>query len=191
MIVFVLAIVAGTAAGLACGGKLGNIARLQLRTWWLVIGALAGQAVVAVLPAAVRPVVIVAVCGALVAWCAVNLGRPALVPGMGLLGAGVLANLVVIAANSGMPVSAAALRQAGLPANLDVARGFLYKHVAMATHHRLSFLGDRLPVAWARTVMSGGDVVMLVGIALVLWAATGPVRLPLARSPRAGAFPGG
>ena len=185
MILLLLAAAAGLLAGRVCGGRLRYLAQLRVRTWSLVVAALAGQTFVGLLPGDLRPVVIVAVCTCLVVWCMSNLSLEPVAPGMLLLGTGVLANLVVIAANGGMPVLAPALGQAGIPRSLDVSRGLLYKHVAMATHHNLSFLGDRFPVDWFHTVVSAGDLVMLAGIFLVLWGASRPTR-PTRVSLRAG-----
>lgn len=181
MMLLVLVAAAGLLGGVLCGGRVSNLAHVRLRTWWLVLAALAGQGFVAFVPGATRPVVIVAVGVCLVAWCFANLGGASMLWGMAPLAVGLVVNLVVISANAGMPVSANALQAAGIDRNLDVSRGLLYKHVAMATHGQLAFLGDHLSIRWFRTVVSPGDVLMLVGIALVLAAATRPSRLPLGR----------
>jgi Family of unknown function (DUF5317) len=80
---------------------------------------------------------------------------------------------MVIAANRGMPVSAGALRSAGLSPAMDVAHGHLFKHVAMSGSTHLAYLADRIPLLVG--VLSAGDVVMLIGIAVTIWEAS---RLP-------------
>ncbi|MEP7113055.1 MAG: DUF5317 family protein [Ilumatobacteraceae bacterium] len=85
-----------------------------------------------------------------------------------MLGLGAGLNVVVIAANGGMPVDPGALARVGR-ANVDVAKGFLYKHVPMTTDTRWSWLADRIPVPLQRNVISVGDVVM--ALAICLWVA--------------------
>ena len=83
-------------------------------------------------------------------------------------------NVTVMALNEGMPVSSWALGGAGLGRTMDVARGHFYKHSAMTVHTRLRLLGDIVPFRLMRTVLSPGDLLMLVGIAAMTWAATQP-----------------
>jgi hypothetical protein len=92
-----------------------------------------------------------------------------------LISAGVVLNAIVMALNGGMPVSPFALAAAGFPKTMNVAEGHFYKHVAMTDLTRLRMLGDIIPFHLARTVLSPGDLLMLMGIAVVSWTATGPV----------------
>lgn len=85
-----------------------------------------------------------------------------------LLRCGAFLNFVVIAANGGMPVDSGALAVVGRR-GVDVAQGFLYKHVAMTGHTRLAWLADWIPVPIQRNVVSVGDVLM--AIAIGLWVA--------------------
>jgi hypothetical protein len=87
-----------------------------------------------------------------------------------LLAIGVGLNVAVVAANGGMPVDSGALARVGRR-DVDVTRGFLYKHVPMTGDTRLSWLGDRIPVPVQRNVISVGDVLMAV--AICLWVADG------------------
>jgi len=87
-----------------------------------------------------------------------------------LLAIGVALNVAVVAANGGMPVDSGALARVGRR-DVDVTRGFLYKHVPMTGDTRLSWLGDRIPVPIQRNVISVGDVLMAV--AICLWVADG------------------
>lgn len=85
-----------------------------------------------------------------------------------LLGVGAALNVAVVVANGGMPVDSGALARVGRR-DVDVTRGFLYKHVPMTSDTRLSWLGDRIPVPIQRNVISLGDVLMAV--AICLWVA--------------------
>ncbi|MEY2459846.1 MAG: hypothetical protein QOG30_1676 [Acidimicrobiaceae bacterium] len=85
-----------------------------------------------------------------------------------LLALGAGANALVVVANGGMPVDSDALATVGR-AHLDVAQGFLYKHVPLDSGSRLSLLADRIPIPIQRNVISIGDVVMAAAIAL--WVA--------------------
>jgi hypothetical protein len=136
------------------------------------------RAVPVVLAAAVVQVASVATNGALhvvLLWTSVGLGvlwialqRRHLASV--LLGIGVGLNVAVVAANGGMPVESGALARVGRR-DVDVTRGFLYKHVPMTGDTRLSWLGDRIPVPIQRNVISVGDVFMAV--AICLWIADG------------------
>ena len=182
MIAMFVAAIVGSGAGVLSGGRISNIARVPLRRWWLVLAALAAQAVVGAVATAARPVVIVAALAALLAWCAANSSHRRLAGGIVLMASGILANLLVITLNAGMPVSPRALVAAGRSAHLDVTRGFLDKHVVMVARTHLAFLGDRLPFAPFRTVLSAGDLVMLAGVLVVMFAATDPAVGRAARS---------
>jgi hypothetical protein len=71
-----------------------------------------------------------------------------------------------------MPVSRWALVEAHLSGITNVTKGHLYKHVPMTAHTSLRALGDIIPVGVVRTVVSIGDVAMLVGIAITVALAT-------------------
>jgi hypothetical protein len=100
--------------------------------------------------------------------------------GFGLVAVGVACNALAIAANGGMPVSAGALADAGL-SHINVTRGHFYKHVLMTAHTYLRWFGDIIPLRLVRTVASPGDVLMLIGITSVVWAATKISPAPRAR----------
>lgn len=89
-------------------------------------------------------------------------------PGAVLIGVGTVLNLVVILANSGMPVSLKAARAAGLDPS---AAGFLesaVKRRIMDSQTVLWFLGDWIPLPVIQTVVSIGDVVLGIGIFLLV-----------------------
>jgi Family of unknown function (DUF5317) len=171
MTIMVATAVLGCVAGVLVGGHVRNIAHLRIRRWWLLLLALAIQATLSLMPLAVRVPLVVVGSASLLAWCASNLRVARVVPGMVLLALGILLNTIVIAWNGGMPVSRSALVEAGYPRNFNVTRGHLDKHVA-PVHAHLAFLGDFIPIPGLRNILSVGDVVMLVGIFLVVRAAT-------------------
>lgn len=95
------------------------------------------------------------------------------VPGIPTLGAGVVANGLVILANSGrMPVSAEAAEAVGHTAAFArLVQDGSYLHQALAGQSRLTFLADVFATpSWlpVRTVFSVGDVLILVGIFILI-----------------------
>lgn len=90
-----------------------------------------------------------------------------------IITAGVLLNFIVIMANGGrMPVSADALKYAGLYKNLsDIALGRIVTHSLMNTSTKLRFLGDVLPLPkyYPRPkVYSIGDILLAIGVFIYL-----------------------
>ena len=103
----------------------------------------------------------------------VGLGR---VPRLGtlLVGIGWALNCAAIAANGAMPVSASALEHAGRDPVLEEAG--IVKHELISDDTRLSFLGDVIPIPPpGGVVLSLGDVVFLVGIAVFVAQAMRPL----------------
>jgi hypothetical protein len=100
-----------------------------------------------------------------------NLG----LPGVPLIAAGLLLNVVVIVANGAMPVSTSAAAGAGVGAEaLRLADDPLREPLGDGT--RLPLLADRVPVpapGWAQ-VVSAGDVLAAAGIGLLLIAGSVP-----------------
>jgi hypothetical protein len=80
-----------------------------------------------------------------------------------ILVVGTLLNAVVIIANGGMPVSPRALELAG-QADTDVSGGLLPKHVDLDSATHLRALADVIPVRPLHTVVSVGDILVLLGI---------------------------
>lgn len=148
------------------GGRLGALAALQLRCGWLLGAALGMQVlVITVLPG-----------GAPAPHRVLHLGSYALagvfvvanrrLRGLLAIGGGGLANLVAIAANSGvMPMSAAAGRTAGMTAGDGFANSAVLEHPVLAP------LGDVFAVPGA--VFSPGDVAILLGAAVLVHTACG------------------
>lgn len=99
--------------------------------------------------------------------------------GMSLIAAGVLMNLTVIALNKGMPVCTEALATCGGSYLVPVLEsGSSVIHTLMTDDTVLRFLGDHIAspgwFPWA-TVVSPGDVVMMMGIVMLVPTAMMPV----------------
>jgi hypothetical protein len=168
------AVILGVVLGLLLGGRLGRLADLELRAWWLFFAAIGLQLIA--FPSAIFPVDLpqglstalsIASYVCLVAVTALNLR----LPGMAIAGLGMLANLAAILANGGhMPALPGAIREAGL-----THHGVYNNSVAEASP-RLPWLVDR----WAApdwvlfgNVFSVGDVMLAIGVAVLVCAAMG------------------
>jgi len=160
-------VVIGLLAGLATGGKIGNVARLDFGWPWVVLVALFIREAAVITPLSrVEGIqyVYAAALAALVAWTAWHVRR---VPGVWVVMVGSALNLIVVIANGArMPVSAA------LAPNL-VARGHAGQYAVMGPGTRLDWLGDWIgipgPLGGA---YSPGDLCIGLGIAIVAFLAT-------------------
>jgi hypothetical protein len=179
---------AGFAAALATvplfGGRLSGLAALPLRRRWTIAAAIVVQVVLmGVLPTRL-PLAAAAVAHlASYALALVFVVANRRIPGMAVLVAGGLANLIVIGANGGvMPADPAALARAGLT---PPAEGFANSTTLDGA--RLAFLGDTMAIPSGfplANVFSIGDVMLVAGGAVVAHRAGGS-RLPrLPRLPR-------
>ena len=172
----------GILVGYLRGGRLGNLARLELRGAWLILVALGIQLLIFPLPGFQGP---------LIPWgtAELHLLSYALLAGfvvlnrrewgIVLMGGGMLLNIVVIAANGGyMPTYPKLLEWAGRTkaAQALVAEGFYGNNVCIGCEGistRLTFLGDVFVVpAWVpgANVFSVGDLVLAFGLILFLQA---------------------
>ncbi len=91
-------------------------------------------------------------------------------PGMPVLGLGLLANACVVALNGSMPVSLSAAQRAGLDAgDLGLAADRQHEPLDAGTH--LPVLGDVLPIPLPLLpqVVSIGDVLIAVGAGMLLY----------------------
>jgi hypothetical protein len=163
MLLLVLAVVVGVGVGLAAGGRLRHLDTHPVAwPWLLVVGA-----------------VLEAVAGhwhlpggstwATIAGGVCLLGfalRNLVLTGMGIVAAGLLANIAVIGIDHGMPVDPGAVVSAGIasPIALPAVRYGPTHHRQTAGDHLVA-LDDRLPVPWGHLILSLGDVVLAVGIA--------------------------
>jgi hypothetical protein len=169
------------------GGRLGRLVELRIRHSWIIITALVVQTmVITVVPGIGQDA------GNVVhlATYAMSFGFLALnhrIVGMKLLAVGGGLNLVAIVANGGvMPASAWATRTAGVVADPS---GFTNSRAV--DEPRLLLLGDVLaiPERWPlANVFSIGDVVLVIGAAVLLHAGSGS---RLARGDRGGTRPAG
>lgn len=167
--------------GYALGGRLRSLAGVRIRWWWLAPVALATQGLpVPALGGAVGrwlPVAALLLSYALLLVVAVaNLrlfGFPLVVIGLAM-------NLLVIAANRGMPVSESALRRAGFGEDIQTLRGDEGEKHHLASEQDVLLpladvigIGGPLPV-----VVSAGDLAAYGGAAAFL------ARAMLAATPR-------
>ena len=168
---------AAVVAGRLRGGALRGLREAAVRGWPFALAGLALQALVGVLPPAgpLGAVLLVAALVTLLGVVRAN-GRLAGAP---LLALGLLANLLVVVANAGMPVPAATLERAGVAVARPIPPRPDAEHVLAGPATRLGPLGDRLAVRPLRTVTSLGTVTELAGLFLLvqsLLVAAAPTR---------------
>jgi hypothetical protein len=172
----ILMIVAVIAIALLRGGTLRNFAALRLRWAPLAIAGLLVQLAsfmvvgnIAALGFAVVPLYMLSML-MLIVWVALNWR----IPGMALIAAGLLMNLLAVVANGGhMPVSPEAARIAGRYGELVGGDPSVSKHmVAVDGQVRLWLLTDIIPVPKGvpfAPVWSIGDLVLTLGIAVLCY----------------------
>ena len=167
MLWLALALFLALVIALLRGGRLINLADIELRSWWLLVIALALQAGANVLPdeewGEILGVTMVLVSfGLLMVLVILNREKT----GMWLTGLGVLMNLTVIAANGGMPVLAEAAEVASGFALSEPDLSDSFKHVLLDENTRLTFFADVIPLRLVSIgqVISLGDVFLGVGL---------------------------
>jgi Family of unknown function (DUF5317) len=162
-----VALVLGLIAGIATGGKLGNLAHVSIRWPWLVVAALVIREAAILSPLngidGVQYVYLAAL-AALVGWTAWHASR---LRGAWIVAIGAAMNLVVVIANGArMPVA-----QALAGPLLD--RGHVGQYVVMGPGTSLAWLGDWIGVPGPLGgAYSPGDAVIALGIAAVAFFAT-------------------
>ena len=170
----------GFVIGFAGRGSIKGLKDIQLRVVWVLFLSL----IVGLLPllsdsinAHRRPLQLVAFAGVLV-FLIVNIVtshgeiRAALL----VVGVGWALNFTVIAANGGMPLSRWAYQTSGQTGAITVGKGGFYRIVLGGRGTTLFRLGDVIPVKPYHVVVSIGDILMILGIALVIGAAMRTVR---------------
>ena len=182
MRLFVVAVAVGAIVGSCRGGRFSRLGQVPLRANWLVWLALAVQVsggipAVRSLPHVGRFGLVLASYALIGAWLVHNAGRSVgfLRHAWALMALGWILNLAVMAANSGMPVSADAMDRSNL-ADVAVAEGHLWKHVPLRSSTRLAPLGDVIPAPPLRSVLSIGDIGLGAGLAALI--AVGMLRRP-------------
>jgi hypothetical protein len=161
------ALVLGLLAGVATGGKMGNLANLRFRWPLFVVVVLLIREGALIKPFSridgVQYVYAIAL-AALVAWTIWHIPR---LPGVWLVAIGAGLNLIVVLANgSRMPVAPAL-------AGPLVARGHIGQYVVMGPGWHLNWLADWIGVPGPLGgAYSPGDMIVAVGIALVAFLGT-------------------
>jgi hypothetical protein len=158
-----LALVVGAVAGVARGGRPGNIGRHRLRAWWLVVIGFGLQVATDRLAlGSFGTVAALAGAAALLAFAALN---PQVV-GIGVVAVGVAANALVIGLNNGMPVRPRAVVAAHIAtAAEEPALSYGYRHHRQSAADRLVALADIIPVPPVHEVVSFGDLILAAGVA--------------------------
>ena len=161
------------------GGRLALLAAIRLKHTALIIAALFVQVLITeVIPRAPRPLDVGLHLATYVA-AGFALWANRRLPGLLVIAAGALSNGAVIALNGGtLPASKAALLRAGY--SLSESK---FKNSGVLPHPVLPWLGDVFTTpAWLpfRNVLSVGDVVILVGTAVLVHTVS---RSSLARRP--------
>ncbi len=160
----VVAILAGIAIGLLRGGRFENLGAASFRVWpLLVLGIVVQGAAAFTADGAVA--LILASYAILLIFALANITHA----GMGVVFVGIAMNLVVIAANGGMPVRANAIVAAGIVGRDEIAGlDFGAKRHLETDDDRAAVLGDIIPVPIVGEVLSFGDLAMAVGVSAVL-----------------------
>jgi hypothetical protein len=160
-----LAIGIGVGLGLYWGGRLSNLIEWVPPLWEALVGGIVLTVIVDLVPwsGAVVTFLSIVATGALLAFAVVNIR----IGGMVLVVAGLALDLFVTVINWGMPVSASALVSAGIVSEADVDDLVLTGGRTVSDGALLGFLGDVIPLPWGQ-VISIGDVLVLIGLALVV-----------------------
>lgn len=144
--------VLGVVAGWALRGDIRRLARIRLDWAWLLVAALVIRVAAGAGGDLAATLYVLAFCG--ITLVAI---RNRDLPGMPLIAFGAVLNLIVVAANAGMPVDASALAAAGARMPEDAL------HVEMGEATALAILADRIPMPVVRSVYSVGDVLLTAG----------------------------
>ena len=162
------------------GGRWSGLAALELRAGRLLAGALALQVLVISIVPTWPHAVLVALHAASYVLAVAFVWTNRRVPGVPLVAAGGGLNILAITANGGqMPASEAAVRQAGLPVDVEH-----FVNSGVLEDPRLPFLGDVFASpTWLplQNVYSPGDLLLLAGACWMVHRTCGTV---LARDPR-------
>jgi hypothetical protein len=169
MLALGVALLLGIVIGLARGGALKRLEHVRLRHTPVVFGAVVLQIVATPLQHAARGWVAFWLVLASYAGVAVFAAANRREIGMPLIALGSISNLVVIAANRGMPVSVRALEAAGLDDPFGAKTNLLIRgaHRALTPHSHLRLLADIIPLKFS-SVVSVGDLLIWAGLILLL-----------------------
>jgi hypothetical protein len=163
------AVVMGIAAGLFARGSLRNLVQARFRSVWLLalylVGTIAARFELrysfALLLIGMLAFVVFAFRNALP------------VPGMAIVGLGLLLNLIVTANNGGMPYRPSAVVSAGAVSSKSadlIPKDGVVQHAERESDQLMMF-ADVLPLRPLREVVSIGDVLVALGLGLVAFSA--------------------
>ncbi|UDY37294.1 DUF5317 family protein [Dermatobacter hominis] len=160
-----LAIGIGVGLGLYWGGRISNLLAWVPPLWEALVAGVVLNVLLDVLPwsGAIMTFLSILATGALLAFAVVNVR----IGGMVLVVVGLGLNLFVTVINWGMPVSTSALASAGIVSEAQVDELVLTGGREAASGALFGFLGDVIPLPWGQ-VISIGDVLVLIGLALVV-----------------------
>ncbi|MEX2011687.1 MAG: DUF5317 domain-containing protein [Chloroflexota bacterium] len=171
------AIPLGIVLGLIRGGRLGNLAELRFEWGWLALAGVAAQVVlfsepVGAVVGEAGPILYVA--STLLVLAVVLRNRR--LPGLKLVAAGAICNLVAIVANGGyMPADPGALALAGMDPAAGYSNSIVTNRPVFAPLTDIFALPDWMPFA---NVFSIGDVLIGAGIVVAITAGTGMPKGP-------------
>ena len=164
-------VVVALIAGLARGGSLKSLAETRVRWLILLFEGLAIQLVFDIwdppgLTAGGGLAVLLLSNTAVGAFLLLNKR----IPGMLVVGLGLLLNTIVITANQAMPVSPSAAATAGIEPPPSISDDL--KHERLDSETQLGWLGDVIPVPGVKEVLSLGDIVLALGAARLVYTQT-------------------
>ncbi len=160
-----LAIAIGVGLGMYWGGRISNLLEWVPPLWEALVAGVVLNVLVDVLPwsGAIMTFLSILATGALLAFAVVNIR----IGGMILVVVGLGLNLFVTIINWGMPVSTSALASAGIVTEAQIEDLVLTGGREVSDGALFGFLGDVIPLPWGQ-VISIGDVLVLIGLALVV-----------------------
>lgn len=168
MIIFLVVVAAGLAAGFARKGSIRNLSSAHIRAIPLILFAVLLQGLAwKVVPARLD---LLAYAFVVVSYAAVFgftvANRRA--PWIAVIALGAVMNFTVILLNQGMPTSPRAAAHIGI--SVEDTRALLMrgKHVLETDSTRLRFLGDVIPIPGDGSLASPGDIIIWAGLALML-----------------------
>jgi Family of unknown function (DUF5317) len=169
--ILLLVMAAGLAVGQLRGGDLDGLRAVPIKALPLAVAALVLQVLLGLqglrldgaLPM-IGSVLLVAslLLGLIVVWANRRL------PGMLLIGLGLVANLLVVGINGGMPVSKATLERAEISATSPDLGQLGPQYVLERPGTRLGVLGARLAIPQGRTMVSVGEVAQYAGLVVLV-----------------------
>jgi hypothetical protein len=171
-VIILLCLALGLLLRVASAGSLQGLSETQIWGETLLLGLLVAQAAI--------PLLRLSGTGARIAFFAWLATLPLMAgiawrnhraPGMAVLGVGLVLNLVVIAANGGMPVFPTAVAAVSTAARAGAIPSADFIHVVAGSETKLPWLADVIPLmgpAWLRLVASPGDLLLYAGIVAFL-----------------------